>query len=78
MVKVLSFRVQQCFGPFTILLVEASSDTGLFRHLSNHVLRNPQVEKYISSEGHLFFLKMFKLESKFRKCYKKLRKYFPF
>ena len=26
MVKVLSFRFQQCFGPFTMLLVEGSSE----------------------------------------------------
>ena len=28
-VKVLSFRFQQCFDPFTLLLVEGSSQTGL-------------------------------------------------
>ena len=37
MVKVLSFRFQQCFGPITMFLVKGSSETGLFRHLSNHV-----------------------------------------
>ena len=76
MVKVLSFSFQQFFGPFTVLLVEGSSETGLLRHLSNHVLRSPYVQKYISSDGHLLFLKMLKIESKFRKCKKELRKYF--
>ena len=37
MVKVLSFRSQQCFGPFTMFLVEGSFKIGLFRQLSNHV-----------------------------------------
>ena len=53
MVKVLLFSFQQCFGPFTMLLVEGSSETELFRHLSNHVFRS-QAQKYISYEGHLF------------------------
>ena len=35
---VLSCRFQQCLDPFTMLLVERSSETGLFRHLSDHVL----------------------------------------
>ena len=39
-VKVLSFRFEQCFGPFTMLLVHVSSETGLFRDLSNHVFRS--------------------------------------
>ena len=37
MVKDVSFRFENCFGPFTVLLVEGSSETGLFRNLSNHV-----------------------------------------
>ena len=37
MIKVLWCRFQQCLGTFTILLVEASSETGLFRHLSDYV-----------------------------------------
>ena len=54
MVTVLSFIFQQCFGMFTMLLVEGSSEAGLFRHLSNHVFQNPEDQKYMSSEGHLF------------------------
>ena len=37
MIKGLLCRFQQCFGAFTMLLVEGSSETGLFRHLSNDV-----------------------------------------
>ena len=75
MVKVLRFKFQQCFGPFILLLVGGSSQTGLFRHLSNQVFKNPQVQKYMSAEGDLFF-KMVKIESRFRKCKKNLKKYF--
>ena len=39
--KVLSFRFQQRFGPFIMLLVKGSSETGLFRHLFNHVFGSP-------------------------------------
>ena len=39
--------VEQYFGPFTMLLVEGSSETDLFRYLSNNFLRSPQVQKYI-------------------------------
>ena len=52
--KMLSFSVEQSFGPFTMLLVEGSSKKGLFRHLSNHDFPSPLVQKYISSEGNLF------------------------
>ena len=41
MVKFMSFSFEQCFGPFTMLLVEGSCETGLFRHLANHVFRSP-------------------------------------
>ena len=61
MVKLLSFRFQQCFSPFTMLLVERPSKKGLFGHLSNHVFRSPSVRIYISYEGHLFFWKCSKL-----------------
>ena len=41
MIKVLSFRFQQWFGPFSMLLVEGSSQTGLLKHLSEDVFRIP-------------------------------------
>ena len=60
MVKALSFSFEQCFGPFTMLLVEGSFEMRLFRDLSNHVSRSPEVQKYIGYEDHLLFI-MFKL-----------------
>ena len=38
-----------------MLLVEGSSETRLFKHLSKNVFWNPQLPKYISYEGHIFF-----------------------
>ena len=38
-----------------MLVVERSSEMGLFRRLFNHVFRNPYVQKYINHQGHLFF-----------------------
>ena len=69
MLKVLSFGFDMFFSPFTMLLVKGLFETGLFRHLSNYVYWSRKVQKYISYKGHLF-LKMFKLESKFRKLKK--------
>ena len=54
MVKVLLFSFQQCFVPFTMLLVEGSSETRFVKHLSNHVFQSPSVQKSISYQGHLF------------------------
>ena len=82
MVKVLSFRFQQCFGPFPILHVAS--------HVSHVPLNRDVLDIYqttsfrvISSKihdlwGSSFFRKYFKIESKFRKCKKKFRKYFSF
>ena len=39
--KVSSLRFQQCFGPLTMLIIEGSSEKGLFRHLSTHVFGSP-------------------------------------
>ena len=77
MVKVLSSRFKQCFGAFTMLVVEGCSGTGRFRHLSNLVFQSPSFHKHISYEGHPF-LKMLKIKSKFTKCKRKLRKGFRF
>ena len=54
-VKVLPFSFEQCFGPFTILLVKGSSKTGLFSHLFNHVLRSPSVQKDTNYQRQFFF-----------------------
>ena len=37
MAKVLWCRFEKYFGKFTMLLLEGSSETGLFRHLSDYV-----------------------------------------
>ena len=39
MIKALSLRLNQCLDTFTMSLVEESSQTGAFRHLSKHVFR---------------------------------------
>ena len=77
MVKVLSFRFQQCFGPFTMLVIEGSSETKLLRHLCNHVFRSPKFQN-TSAMKVIFFWKMFKIKSKVTKCKKKLENIFGF
>ena len=75
LIKSLWCRFEPCLGTFTMLLLEGSSEAGLFRHLPNHVLR-------IRSFGNtkavrvIFFSKMFKIESRFQKCIQKLREVF--
>ena len=71
MVKVLSCRLQQCLGTFTILLVEGSSETGIFNHLSNDVYR---VRNFGNTKAMrvIFLLKMFKIQSRFQKCSEKV------
>ena len=63
MVKVPSFSFEKCFRSFTMLLVKGSSETGLVRHLSNHVFG---VRKFKSTSAMrvILFLKMFKIERK--------------
>ena len=46
MLKALALRLNQCFGPFTMLHVEGSSPTGAFRHLSKPVFRCREFRKY--------------------------------
>ena len=73
MVKLLSFRFQQCFGPFTMSLVRGSSELGLFRHLSNHIFWSRKFENK-SALRVISFLKNFKIESKFKKIQIKIQK----
>ena len=69
-VNVLSLRFVQCFGPFTMLLVQESSETDAFRYLSKHLFGCPRVQNYTIYDGHLFFekaenwIKIFKMEKK--------------
>ena len=60
MVKLVSFRFQHCLIPVTMLLVEGSSETALFRHLFNHVfgVRN---FRNTSAMTVIFFWKYLKL-----------------
>ena len=53
--KVLSYILQQFFGPFTMLTIERCSEILLFRHSSKHVIRLPLFWKSITYERHLFF-----------------------
>ena len=55
MINVPLCRYQEHLRPFNIFLLEGSSETELFRHLSNHLFCSPYFRKYISYEGHLLF-----------------------
>ena len=63
MIKVIWPKFQWCLGPFTMLLVEASSETELFRHLSDYLSEIPNFENKKLS-GSSFFSKFIK----FQKC----------
>ena len=73
MIKVLSFRLQQCFRRFTILPFKGSSERRFFRYLSSHVFRVRQF-KNTSVMRVILVLKMLKIEWKFQKCSKKIQK----
>ena len=71
MVKVLSFRFQQCFGPFTMSLVEGLSERAFLDVYLTlfFIVRNLKHTSTLRV-NFFFFLKMFKIESKFRKLKK--------
>ena len=52
--KVLPFRFQQSVDPFAMLFFEESSDTRLFKHLSNRIFWSRYFRKDISYDGHVF------------------------
>ena len=60
MMKVLWCIFQQCFSPFTMLLVEGASETGHFRHLFNHIFGVHNFT-YAKATSVIFFFKMFKI-----------------
>ena len=60
-----------------MLTVEESSETEVFRHLSNHIFRSPYFGKYRSYERHLLW-KMFKIWCGFQKWSRKFRNIFSF
>ena len=70
MANVLSFSFEQCFGPLTMLLVAGPLKQDF---LDNYLttLFGVRKFKYTSAISVIFFLKMFKIECKFRKCEKK-------
>ena len=70
-------RFQQCLGTFTVLLVEGSTETEIFRDFSRHVFG---VRNFGNAESMrvIFFLKIFKIWARFQKSCKKLRKPFIF
>ena len=77
MIKLLWCRFQRCLSTFTILLVEASSETGLYKHLSDYDfgVRNFENTKAMRV---IFFLKRSKLQLDFRKAAQKREKDFCF
>ena len=77
-VKVLSLRLNQCVGLFTMSPVESSSQTGVFRYLSKHVFRGRYFRKYKSYEGHLFFWKWSKFNADSKNAEKHSEKMFCF
>ena len=77
MIKVIASRFGLCLGTFTMLLLEGSSETKLFRHLCDYVfgVRNFGNKKVIRV---IFFFKTFRISARFEKCSKKLWKSFLF
>ena len=55
MVKVVLFRFQKCLVPLNMLLLEGSSEWGLFRDFFNHVFWSLQYGKYICYDGDLLW-----------------------
>ena len=77
MVKLLSFRIQQCFGPFTMLLVETTSERG-FLNIDKATFFGAPKLKTTSTMRVIFVLKIFTIKFKFRKSEKKMKKNFFF
>ena len=77
MIKALWWIFQHCLGTFTILLLEASSKTGLFRHLSGYIFR-VRVFEDTKSMRNIFLFRMFRFSSTFQKWIKMSSKSFLF
>ena len=77
MIKMVWCKFQQCLGTSAMLLVEGSSETGLFRHLSNHVfgVNNFQNTKAMRV---IFFSKCLKFKLDFKNAAKNWEKVFCF
>ena len=69
----LSFILQQCLGPFTMLLLKVSSEMGLLRHWSNHIF-GIRIFGNISAMRVVFFCKCLKFNIDFKNAKKKNKK----
>ena len=76
-IKMHSCKFQQWFGTFTMLLVEGSSETRFFRHLSDYAFG---VRNFANTKSMrvIFLFKIFKIESRFQKWSKNGEKVFCF
>ena len=75
MTKVVWRRLQQCFCTFTMLLVEGSSETWRFRHLSDYVFRDRRFRNRKSMRV-IFFSKYSKFNLDFKNSAKNSEKRF--
>ena len=71
--KVQNLSCFLCLGPFTMLLVEGSSETEFFKHSSNYLFRVRNFRN-TSRMRVVFFLKNFKISCRYQKCRGKMRK----
>ena len=65
MVNVLSFSFEQCFGPFTMLVVKGSSETGLFTHYLTTLLGVRKFKNTLAMTV-IFFKKIFKMQKNYK------------
>ena len=77
MIKMVWCKFQQCLGTSAMLLVEGSSETGLFRHLSNLVFGVDNFEN-TKTKGVIFFSKCLKFKLDFKNAAKNWEKVFCF
>ena len=65
MIKLLGCRFEQCLVPFTMFLVDGTSQTWLFRHLPNHVFGNCNLGN-TKSMSVIFCFKIVKFKLEFK------------
>ena len=78
MKKGLWCRLQHCLRTFTMFLVEGSSETWLFRHLSNHVFGVRNFGNTKAARVIFFFSKCSKFSLDFKNAAKNWEKLFSF
>ena len=74
LINLLWWRFHQCLGTFTIMLVEGSSETALFRHLSGYVVGVRTFEKKFMR--FIFFSKSLKFHLYFKNEVKNWENFF--